>query len=192
MKKCRVCSAKEVDVEFVHNANICKTCNTEYMKNYRRKNKHKIAKQIKDWKDTNREQYQATTRDHYHNRGGKAQLKARYEKNPRIFLSKQLSGIRSRSKKPGPHDPKDPNRRMWDIDIDYVMDLWESQNGCCALTGISMIHKFGELKSVSIDRIDPEQGHVKGNIQLVCKFINIGKRNHTNADMLAIIEELRK
>ncbi len=189
MKICRECGAWESDVEFKPNANICKPCNAIYMKDYRKRNKDKIGQQVQEWKDTNREQHRATTRDHYHNRGGRKQLKARYEKNPRVFMSKQLGSIRARSKNPGPHDPKDPIRRMWDIDLDYVMELWESQDGMCALIGISMAHEFGNLRSVSVDRIDSSKGHIKGNIQLICSGLNRLKNTYDNDDVLKFLRE---
>jgi hypothetical protein len=55
-----------------------------------------------------------------------------------------------------------------------------------------MDHVFNSLKTVSVDRIDSSEGYVPNNVQLVCKWVNLAKQDHTNADMLAIIEELRK
>lgn len=62
-----------------------------------------------------------------------------------------------------------------DIPIDYLMDLWESQKGLCALSGVPMTHIRGQGNvgtNISIDKIDPNKGYLKGNIQLVCRVIN--------------------
>jgi len=56
------------------------------------------------------------------------------------------------------------------------MELHERQSGCCALTGLPMMHSatFSDL-SVSIDRIQSLKGYEKGNVQLVCARANIMK-----------------
>ena len=66
------------------------------------------------------------------------------------------------------------------IDIDYLINLWDKQNGKCALTGWDMTMVLGEgviQTNCSIDRIDSSIGYVEGNIQLVCRIVNISKSN---------------
>ena len=54
-----------------------------------------------------------------------------------------------------------------------------------------MTHTRNSLFDVSIDRIDSSKGHVRGNIQLVCKFINLGKGTHTNEDTLLMLSAIK-
>lgn len=62
----------------------------------------------------------------------------------------------------------------WEIDIEYVSEVFKNQGYVCALSGIP-ITASGDLKGItaSIDRIDNYVGYVKGNIQLVHKKINM-------------------
>ena len=69
----------------------------------------------------------------------------------------------------------------FDIDHDFVMSLWESQGGKCALSGVMMTFaKDGngnKAMNASLDRIRPDQGYtIKPlNVQLVCARVNIMK-----------------
>lgn len=73
------------------------------------------------------------------------------------------------------------NRKKGDnIDIEYLVDIWEKQNGKCALTGWDMTMILGEgivQTNCSIDRIDSSLGYIEGNIQLVCRIVNVSKNN---------------
>lgn len=75
-----------------------------------------------------------------------------------------LSSAKHRAKKVG---------RKFEIDEDHLCGLWVRQNQQCALTGDSMATEMGAGKDkVSIDRVDPAKGYVKGNIQLVTTVAN--------------------
>jgi hypothetical protein len=72
------------------------------------------------------------------------------------------------------------------IAFEFLMELWKEQNGRCAITGIEMTHLAGEGRTqtnVSIDRIDSSIGYVEGNIQLVCKIVNVMKSELSLADL---------
>lgn len=61
-----------------------------------------------------------------------------------------------------------------------LMELWEEQDGRCALTGIQMTKILGKgkiLTNVSVDRIEAGGPYVKENVQLVCCAINIFRGN---------------
>jgi len=51
-------------------------------------------------------------------------------------------------------------------------------------------HVFNSLKTVSVDRIDSSKGYVPGNVQLVCKWVNLAKQDYSNEDMLAVLKEV--
>ena len=186
VKECRECHKSDTDM--MPNANICVPCNKVYMQNYRQENRSKLNKQINDWKKTNHEHYREQERKHYNTPEGKAKHVARVEKTPRSWLSHLLGKPKSTSANPGPHDPKSGPRCDYNLDLDYVCELWEKQNGKCAITNMQMLTEYNNLMAVSVDRIDSSKGHVKGNIQLVCQFVNFAKRHHTNQEMINIIK----
>lgn len=58
---------------------------------------------------------------------------------------------------------------------DYLKQLWDKQNGICALSGIAMTFDIDSGRTntnVSVDRINPNLGYTKDNIQLVCMAVN--------------------
>jgi hypothetical protein len=63
----------------------------------------------------------------------------------------------------------------WDISIEDVDALFQSQGGKCALSGLDIAFVDGPrvLTTASIDRIDNSIGYTMGNIQLVHKHINM-------------------
>jgi hypothetical protein len=64
---------------------------------------------------------------------------------------------------------------QYDLTNEDVVDLWDSQNGKCALSGVLMTHQrdgtYGDKKpkefNASIDRINPNGPYVRENVQLV-------------------------
>lgn len=73
-----------------------------------------------------------------------------------------------------------------------VLDLFEVQQGYCAITGIKMTHIFGNPRNISIDRIDNARGYEDGNIQLVCMAANFAKQDFSNAQMLEFFDFARR
>jgi AraC-like DNA-binding protein len=71
------------------------------------------------------------------------------------------------------------------ITIEFVWELFEKQNGKCALTGIDL--KFGKTVkdqdegggTASLDRIDNDKGYTKSNIQWVHKDVNLMRNAFT-------------
>lgn len=61
------------------------------------------------------------------------------------------------------------------VSLEYLMSLWNIQEGLCALSGVPMTHLHGKghlNTNISIDKINPYLGYVEGNIQLVCRVVN--------------------
>lgn len=83
---------------------------------------------------------------------------------------------------------------MYEVNIDhkYLMDLIEQQDYKCALTGIKLTHIFRSLTSASLDRIDSNIGYLKGNVQFVCKGINLMKSYHTQEEAIEFINLIKK
>jgi hypothetical protein len=74
-----------------------------------------------------------------------------------------------------------------DLSIDTLMEIYERQEGKCALTGIEMTYTTGEGRvptNISIDQIIPSAGYTPDNIRLVCTQANKMKMELTDADLL--------
>lgn len=86
-----------------------------------------------------------------------------------IYLKSLINGIK-----------KDKRRldKGYDLEYEFIIDLYNKQNGKCALTGIPMTTYKGKglyFSNVSIDRIDPSKGYFQNNVQLVCFWANQSK-----------------
>ena len=78
-----------------------------------------------------------------------------------------------------------------DLNIDFLMYLWEKQKGLCALTGIPMTYKFYEGRvntNLSVDRIDSAKGYSKDNVQLVCMAANQMKNDLSMCEFIEMCE----
>ena len=65
----------------------------------------------------------------------------------------------------------------------YCLKVLEEQEYKCAITGIYLLNDLYDkmpankkVFAISINAIDPTLGHVKGNIEWVCRFINVTNR----------------
>ena len=72
------------------------------------------------------------------------------------------------------------NNITFDLDINYFVDLYFHQDGKCFYTGREMQTKVGQgldWSTLSVDKIIPEKGYVKGNIVFCMNKINTAKFN---------------
>jgi len=81
----------------------------------------------------------------------------------------------------------------FNITIDDVADLMETQNGLCSLTG--RVIKFPEIGTqsnfdASIDRINSKLGYTIDNIQLTHKVVNMIKNKYDNDFFIEICKEV--
>lgn len=73
------------------------------------------------------------------------------------------------------------NKRMGNITIEEVYDMWISQNKKCKLSNLNIgFYDDGKTHTCSIDRIDSSKEYTSDNIQLVHKDINMMKRIYSN------------
>ena len=134
------------------------------------------------------------------NRGGlcreckDCQRKRYYEQRNKLFednelalkykLQQALKGTRRRSKEKNIYN---------DLTLDYLMYLWEKQDGKCALTGMQMTYKFYEGRvntNLSVDRIDSTKGYSKDNVQLVCMAANQMKNDLSMEEFINMCESV--
>jgi hypothetical protein len=88
------------------------------------------------------------------------------------------------------HCSKRKNKE-YNIDIQYLIDIYENQNGICNISGIKMTHEHGsKITNISIDRIDSSIGYIKGNVQLVCYIVNIMKNKFSVNELIYFSEKI--
>lgn len=88
--------------------------------------------------------------------------------------------------------------KEYDIDLIYISELWKQQNGKCSITNVSLILpksnekiKHNNNYLASIDRIDSNQGYVKGNIRFVSVTVNYLKNSMTDTQVMEFIEIIK-
>lgn len=79
-----------------------------------------------------------------------------------------------------------------DIDFNYIMDMYNSQNGKCFYSGRILELSRKSDFSLSIDRIDSKVGYMKGNIVLCCKIINYMKQEYDVGLFLRLCKDVAK
>ncbi len=74
------------------------------------------------------------------------------------------------------------------LTLDVVNELWEQQDGKCAVTGVQLTHIQGSgfrvWTNVTVDRTDPDKGYTRDNIRLVCRAVNYMKAALSDEEML--------
>lgn len=69
---------------------------------------------------------------------------------------------------------------QFDVDRNYLVDLWHEQQGRCAVSGMPMQTQSGTREEknpyrASLDRIRNDLGYVRGNVRFVCHWVNNAK-----------------
>ena len=75
------------------------------------------------------------------------------------------------------------------INIDDVADVWEAQGQQCALSGLPLEFKSEgrhDTGQPSLDRIDSNQGYIKGNIQILDSRVNVMKNQLGQAEFVTL------
>ncbi|CAG8705200.1 14248_t:CDS:2, partial [Racocetra fulgida] len=98
-----------------------------------------------------------------------AKNKKAIERSLRLFISGKLVGYMDQDKKKG---------REFNLSVDYILVLKDSQKNKCKLCLNELLWDWDEAGNPdqwTVDRINNELGHIKGNVQLTCLECN---RNH--------------
>lgn len=102
------------------------------------------------------------------------------------IINSRLLGARSRSK---------AKKLDFNLDYDYIQNLLINCNYKCSLTDQEMTFSLGKNRvptNMSIDRLIPKLGYVKGNIQLVCSYVNQFKNDQDNDYFINICKLIAK
>lgn len=156
----------------------------EYHKQYRAKNKEKIARQkaerrktpeYKEWLSKTKEA--RTIRE-------TEKAKIRRESSLEGWLKSALASAKTRKSKKG-------TLKGCSLVLEDLIKQHEDQKGLCAISGLPMDYKAGSLLSISIDRIDNSIGYEKQNVQLVCRWANLGRGTNSLEEIGVIVEMLK-
>ena len=115
-----------------------------------------------------------------------AEQQRRTRNTLRGAANSKVSSARQRAKNKG---------LTFDIDIDYIVGLFEDQEGVCPLTGYEMVYRADKgtpevFYSFSIDRIDSSKGYTKDNIQLICWGANQIKGTMTMDTLFEFVKDI--
>lgn len=101
----------------------------------------------------------------------------------------KINDMKSKEFVPFTYTLRNAKRRFKDFDLDlqYLKDLWEEQQGICPYTKIKLElptykNTIHPTIRASLDRIDSSKGYVKGNVQFVSTSINYMKGELTDIE----------
>lgn len=75
----------------------------------------------------------------------------------------------------------------FDIDVEYLHELFEQQNGKCAYSNVELTQSKSKIINMSIDRIDNSKGYIKGNVVWVSSIVNSMKNDLTEDEFVYVI-----
>lgn len=185
---CRVCGKTRAETGFKGNKRICHECNKKSIQEWKKGNSEHRLK-VNDWLEHNPEAV-----DRYRQNERK-----RIQSEPEIFIRRmfkekirQIKYLPKANDKRSQEKSRSPKRRIITITEDEIVAFWDSQSGLCAISGMPMLYRFNDPRTVSIDRIDSDLGYIPGNVQLVCRWVNLAKNNFTDVDIQKVLSEFKE
>jgi hypothetical protein len=174
MITCNICHQSKDDSEFYFRKNgkprkECKTCKSVKNSKYYKENEQEIRQQTAEYKSFNSDKIKQDSIEYYQsNKITIRQLQKEYQISLRGRLINLMSYAKGRARQ---------NKRGFNLDIDFLLEMFTAQNGQCKLTGISFsLEKENDCRvdpwAISIDRIDSKLGYTKDNVRLVCTVVN--------------------
>jgi hypothetical protein len=168
---------------------ICKFCNIE-------KNIDKFQKYKSHY--TNEELYDLKCYD------CKYKVKSESKENKRYTVEEFLKSLLADKKNANDtkHKKRKDNKfKEFNLTHEYLIDLWNKQNGKCVYSGRNMIYNYSKKdynylnynpEKVSIDRIDSSKAYIQGNIVLCCAMANIMKMELPHEEFKKWINDIHK
>lgn len=82
---------------------------------------------------------------------------------------------------------------LFDLTLGDLYDLWNEQNGRCAISNIPMTYILCNgniMTNISIDQINPKAGYTRDNVQLVCWAVNRMKGEMNMDELLYFVNAI--
>jgi hypothetical protein len=104
-------------------------------------------------------------------RRNKLNHRYKHQHEPRYWISERISQYKV----------EDPNIPVSNLTVDYLVQLFEKQEGKCYYSGEKIFFGLGrehaEPKSASLDRLDPKKGYTIDNVVWCSYRVNTMKGN---------------
>jgi hypothetical protein len=110
----------------------------------------------------------------------------RGKKDLNRLLLERWHGLKDRAKK---------NGLIVDFTWEFLLDIWNNQNGVCAISKIPMTFEMNNGRintNVSVDRINSSKGYLQDNIQLVCMAVNQMKNDLEINELIYFCKQIIK
>lgn len=98
-------------------------------------------------------------------------------------ITQILRGINQRSQK---------YNRECDVDLEFLVDLYNKQEGLCPYSGRKMVFDINSPERLSLDRKDSNQGYIKTNVVWCCWQANNIKQDLSMEDFKKWINIIHK
>ena len=171
---------------------------TEYGKKYYQENKEKINEQAKQYRLENKEKIIEHKREYYQENKEKInEHKREYYQENKEKISEQAKQYRLENKEMWMCTASKVRAKQknlpFNLSTEYLKEIWPEDNKCPAL-GITM--KKGDFcvtdHSPTLDRIIPELGYIKGNVQVVSALANRIMSDATVNQVMAVAKHYEK
>ena len=162
--------------------------NAEYQKEYRQKNKERIAEYEKEYRQKNKERIAEYDKEYYQkNKESIAEWQKEYDKSrakPTTevyrYFGDRASKLKTKSRK---------NKIPYDLDGKYLQSIYPEDGKCPALNVEMKAGSDSDWRlSPSVDRIDPSGGYVRGNVIWISWLANCIKSSATPKQIIAVGE----
>ena len=186
----------------------CKSCSKEISKEYRdspdvqirrkeymEKTRSKRILQKKEWDKKNAEYVKKASKIYYDNLTQEqkkviAERANKYYHSNKEKISKRSKESRRNNRERNLLNKAKKRSRKFNLPFNLeISDIVIPVN--CPILGIELSHDLGEANWPSIDKIIPELGYVKGNIQVISFKANTMKSNATVEELLAFARWFR-
>ena len=157
-----------------------KEAQKQYQKEWREKNKDKIAQQKREYREKNKDKIEQYNQEYYEKNKAKIQQRAKEYKKAKGIIKMKLKDYKENDKK---------HNREFDIDEDYVILLLQKQNNICNRCKKQVKLEWEDAydkEQFSINRLDNSIGHIKSNVEMTCWGCNdrLGQEDRFNRGCL--------
>ncbi|AJF40677.1 endonuclease [Vibrio phage phi 1] len=115
---------------------------------------------------------------------------SKYPKQDKLLLSairSRVSDCKGRIRRANPACVN-----LFDLDTDYMYELFKKQEGKCALSGTSLSLIKNDLNVLSIDKIEPNKGYTKGNVQWLSWAVNRAKGEMSQEEFIELCQKVQR
>lgn len=164
----------------------CAPCIKIQKREYWAKNKERVSKQHREARLANIEEYlkkEAAARLAKHTNPDKLKrYRAVVSLDERAFyVHKRCVMWKASAKKRG---------LVFDLSTEWLLDLLDRQGGVCFYSGRSLFLEPNKADTISLDRVDPAKGYVKGNVVLCSTVVNLCKLDQSVEDFKKMVGDL--